>query len=210
MITIRPAGDRAVLVTLGTRMEPSTLARMLALDRALQSNCPAGLLTTVPAYASLLCIFDPDVTTSKQLAEAVEEIDIGDATLAQGRRHEIPVRYGGLDLERVASRARLTAEAVIELHAQSEYLVYCLGFAPGFIYCGEVPEAIATPRLDSPRTKVPTGSIGIAGRQTGVYAVESPGGWNLIGTTSMTLFDPADPKPSPFSPGDSIRFVPVR
>jgi KipI family sensor histidine kinase inhibitor len=207
---IRPAGDRAVLVTLGTSMEPGTLARVIALDRALQSNRPAGLLATVPAYASLLCTFDPDVTTSKQLAESVQVVDIGNAALPEGRLREIPVRYGGPDLERVASHARLTPDAVIELHAQREYLVYCLGFAPGFVYCGEVPQAIATPRLDSPRTRVPPGSIGIAGRQTGVYAVESPGGWNLIGTTSMALLEPSSSKPSPFSPGDRIRFVPIR
>ena len=210
MVRIRPAGDRAVLVTLGTSMEPGTLARVIALDRALQSHRPSGLLTTVPAYASLLCTFDPDVTTSKQLAESVTAIDIGCAALPEGRLHEIPVRYDGPDLERVASHAAVTPEAVIELHSQPEYLVYCLGFAPGFVYCGEAPEAIATRRLDSPRTRVPPGSVGIAGRQTGVYAVESPGGWNLIGTTSMALLEPSSSKPSPFSPGDRIRFYPTR
>jgi KipI family sensor histidine kinase inhibitor len=158
----------------------------------------------------LLCSFDPDVTTSNRLAESVEAIDIGNATVVPGRLHEIPVRYHGPDLERVASHAGLTAEDVVELHAQTEYLVYCLGFAPGFVYCGEVPAAIATPRLDSPRTKVPPGSVGIAGRQTGIYAVESPGGWNLIGSTEMKLFDPTRSEPSPFAPGDRIRFRLIR
>jgi KipI family sensor histidine kinase inhibitor len=210
MITIRRAGDRALLVTLGSAMEPGTLARVLALERSLQRNRLPGLLTTVPAYTSLLCSFDPDRISSDELAERVQAIEVGDASLPPGRLHEAGVRYGGPDLGRVASLAGLSQEEVIERHAEPEYLVYCLGFAPGFVYCGEVPEAIATPRLDSPRTRVPPGSVGIAGRQTGVYAVESPGGWNLIGMTRMTLFDLATAHPSPFSPGDRIRFVPIR
>ena len=102
-----------------------------------------------------------------------------------------------------------TPAGVIEAHARREYLVYCVGFAPGFTYCGALPDQLAVPRLASPRVRVSAGSIGIAGRQTGIYAVESPGGWNLIGRTALRLFDPAADPPARFKPGDRLRFIPT-
>jgi KipI family sensor histidine kinase inhibitor len=98
---------------------------------------------------------------------------------------------------------------VVEAHAGREYLVYCVGFAPGFTYCGAIPDQLVVPRLASPRLRVSAGSIGIAGRQTGIYAVESPGGWNLIGRTSLRLFDPVADPPARFKPGDRLRFIPT-
>jgi KipI family sensor histidine kinase inhibitor len=120
---------------------------------------------------------------------------------------EVPTTYDGPDLQRVADHGRLAVKEVIDLHTSVEYLVYCIGFAPGFAYCGSVPEQIACPRLPSPRTRVLAGSVGIAGRQTGVYPVESPGGWNIIGRTSMALFDVRRDPPALLKPGDRIRFV---
>jgi len=210
MWRIAPAGDRALLITIGTVIDPALLGQVLALDRALQDQRPRGLLSTVPAYASLLCRFDPGVTDVARLADAVrqfkgaEEVSIPSTPVV-----EIPTRYDGPDLPEVALKTLLTPAGLIELHAGREYLVYCVGFAPGFTYCGALPDEIAVPRLASPRLRVPAGSIGIAGRQTGIYAVESPGGWNLIGRTALRLFDPSADPSTRFKPGDRLRFVPI-
>jgi KipI family sensor histidine kinase inhibitor len=131
----------------------------------------------------------------------------------QCRLIEIPVRYGGADgpdLEDVARHTGLTPEGVIERHASVEYLVYFLGFSPGFPYLGGMPAELATPRLSTPRKRVPAGSVAIGGAQTGIYSVESPGGWRLIGHTPLPLFDPSHHPPAFLQMGDSIRFVPVK
>jgi KipI family sensor histidine kinase inhibitor len=209
MWTLAPAGDRALLVTLGERIDEPTLALTLALDRALSGSRLSGLEATIPSYASVLCCFDPGVLAVSELEglirslePAVQPVQLG------GQLHEVPTVYDGPDLERVAEHARVSDAEVIGMHSSVDYLVYSIGFAPGFAYCGAVPEAIATPRLDSPRTSVPAGSVGIAGRQTGIYAVSSPGGWNLIGRTDLPLFDPGRTPPIPFQPGDRLRFAP--
>ncbi len=210
MLRIAAAGDRAILVTLGETMRPDLLASVLALERALGRRRPKGLISTVPAYASLLCRFDPRVTDARTLEERIREIDrVPAPPLARGRLVEVPVRYDGPDLERVAEHTGLAPSEVVTAHAAIEYLVYCLGFAPGFTYCGELPALLETPRLPSPRPRVPAGSVGIAGRQTGVYAVESPGGWNLIGHTGRPLFDSRRRPPALLRPGDRLRFRPV-
>jgi KipI family sensor histidine kinase inhibitor len=137
----------------------------------------------------------------------------GTATEPEGDTIEIPVRYGGPDgpdLEEVASRHGLTSADVVELHAGARYRVLFLGFAPGFAYLGGLPAAIATPRRASPRERVPAGSVGIAGEQTGVYPLSMPGGWNLIGRTDLVLFDPLRPEPALLRPGAPVRFVPAR
>jgi 5-oxoprolinase (ATP-hydrolysing) subunit B len=134
-------------------------------------------------------------------------------TVADGRLIEIPTRYGGddgEDLELVAATTGLTAAEVIQLHAATEYEVFMLGFAPGFAYLGVVPEALAVARRASPRPRVPAGSVAIAERQAGVYAVETPGGWNLIGRTHLVLWDPSRDPPALLAPGDRVRFVPSR
>lgn len=210
MWQITPAGDRALLITIGTAIDPACLGEVLALERALQDRRPLGLLGTVPAYASLLCHYDPVVTRADDVAMAVRELE-GKlaASIPVGAVTEVPTRYGGPDLAAVAAATGLTPTAVIDLHAGQDYLVYCVGFAPGFTYCGALPSRLQVPRLPTPRTRVPAGSVGIAGRQTGVYAVESPGGWHLIGRTALPLFDPARVPPARFQPGDRIRFVPT-
>ena len=207
---VAAAGDRALLVTLGRSIEPELLGHVLALDKALQDRRPSGLVSTVPAYASLLCHFDPDVTDAARLEASIRRLEGNvDASVPFGAVVDVPTRYDGPDLADVALKTNLTPAGVVEAHAGREYLVYCVGFAPGFTYGGALPEQLAVPRLASPRLRVSAGSIGIAGRQTGIYAVESPGGWNLIGRTALRLFDPAADPPARFKPGDRLRFIPT-
>jgi inhibitor of KinA len=210
MWQVAPAGDRALLVTLGSTIDPALLGEVIALDQALAERRPSGLISTVPAYASLLCHYDPDMTDVARLEASIRRLDGQvDGSVPLGTIVDIPTRYDGPDLAEVALKTNLTPAGVIEAHTGREYLVYCVGFAPGFTYCGTLPEHIAVPRLASPRLRVSAGSIGIAGRQTGIYAVESPGGWNLIGRTDLRLFDPAADPPARFKPGDRLRFVPA-
>jgi KipI family sensor histidine kinase inhibitor len=210
MWQVAPAGDRALLVTLGRSIDPALLGEVLALDEALHNQRPRGLLATVPAYASLLCYYDGALTDSARLEDAIRELEGKvEAAIPAGAIVDIPTRYDGPDLPEVALKTNLTPAGVIERHAGREYLVYCVGFAPGFTYCGAIPDEIGVPRLASPRLRVPAGSIGIAGRQTGIYAVESPGGWNIIGRTALRLFDPAADPPARFKPGDRLRFIPA-
>jgi len=210
MWQIAPAGDRALLVTLGRSIDPELLGHVLALDQALQDRRPIGLVSTVTAYGALLCHYDAAATDPARLEDAIRELEGKvEASIPSGVIVDIPTRYDGPDLPEVALRTNLTPADVIERHAGREYLVYCVGFAPGFTYCGAIPDEIAVPRLASPRLRVPAGSIGIAGRQTGIYAVESPGGWNLIGRTALRLLDPAADPPARFRPGDRLRFLPA-
>jgi KipI family sensor histidine kinase inhibitor len=210
MWQVTPAGDRALLVSLGGTINPELLGQVLALDHALTDRRPSGLISTVPAYASLLCHYDPDVTDAARLEAGIRQLEGQvDASVPLGAVVDIPTRYDGPDLADVALKTNLTPAGVLEAHAGREYLVYCVGFAPGFTYCGALPDQLAVPRLASPRLRVSAGSVGIAGRQTGIYAVESPGGWNLIGRTALRLFDPAADPPARFKPGDRLRFVPT-
>jgi KipI family sensor histidine kinase inhibitor len=210
MWQLAPAGDRALLVTLGRSIDPALLGEVLALDKALQDHPPRGLVSTVSAYASLLCHYDADVTDVGRLEEVIRKLEGKlEASIPSGAIVDIPTRYDGPDLPKVALKTNLTPTGVIEQHAGREYLVYCVGFAPGFVYCGALLEEIEVPRLASPRLRVPAGSVGIASRQTGIYAVESPGGWNLIGRTAMRLFDPSADPPARFRPGDRLRFLPA-
>lgn len=209
MWTLAPAGDRALLVTLGQQIDERVLALTIALDRALAARAIPGLEASIPSYASLLCQFDPEVLSAGELEDVIRRLE-PDTHPVQlgGQLHEVPTVYDGPDLARVAEHAQLSTDEVVAIHSSTDYLVYSIGFAPGFAYCGELPGSIATPRLESPRTSVPAGSVAIAGRQTGIYAVASPGGWNLIGRTETTLFNPAHDPPAPFQPGDRVRFRP--
>ena len=210
MWQVAPAGDRALVVAVGSVIDAALLGEVLALEQALQDRRPSGLIGTVPAYASLLCHYDPGVTDAARLEKTIRQLEGKvEPAIPSGAVVDIPTRYDGPDLPEVALKTNLTPAGVVEQHAGREYLVYCVGFAPGFTYCGAVPDEIAVPRLASPRLRVPAGSIGIARRQTGIYAVESPGGWNLIGRTALHLFDPMADPPARFKPGDRLRFVPI-
>jgi inhibitor of KinA len=209
MWRIDPAGDRSVLVRLGTSIEPALLAKVLALDRALSEGRIDGILGTVPAYASLLCRYDPSVLQGSKLEDKIRSLEISlQPSELSGEVSDIPTVYDGPDLAAVAENISLSPDEVVELHAAREYLVYCIGFAPGFTYCGALDVRLSVPRKASPRARVAAGSVAIAGRQTGIYAVDSPGGWNILGRTELQLFDASQRMPARFKPGDRVRFVP--
>jgi KipI family sensor histidine kinase inhibitor len=174
----------------------------------------AGVRNLHPAYCSLLIKFDATKLRHEELEEVlrgyIERME--SVALPEPRSVEIPVRYGGEfgpDLQGVAELHGITTERAIELHAAASYLVYFLGFVPGFAYLGEVAEELLTPRLATPRRVVPAGSVGIAGRQTGVYPVATPGGWRLLGRTPLAMFQPDRAEMSLLAIGDRVRFVPI-
>lgn len=212
--TCCPAGDRAILVQFKQEISVEINQKVLALARLLKAQQLPGIEEWVPAYASLLIYYNPLKIGYKDLVVKLMSLEIAaDDTEADGTKvHEIPVLYGeewGVDLEDVARFHGLTPEEVITIHSAPAYPVYMLGFAPGFPYLGGLDPRIHTPRLDSPRLKVPAGSVGIAGQQTGIYPLDSPGGWRLIGHTPIPLFRPDHPQPVLISAGDKIRFVPI-
>jgi inhibitor of KinA len=205
-------GDSALLIQLGDEIDLATNRRVHALDVHLNAKRLGGVIETVPAYASLLVHYDPLALTFAQASDWVEKT-MGKAesvVVRKPRLIEIPVRYGGEagpDLDFVASHHHISTKEVVRIHTRREYIVYMMGFTPGFPYMGKLDKAIATPRLETPRTRVTAGSVGIAGEQTGIYPIDSPGGWRLIGRTSLRLFDLAAEPPFLFSPGDAVRFV---
>ena len=208
---LKPVGVGGVLVVLGENISEATGARVAALNDALLNAPPEGLIETVPAYASLLVRFDPFSTDYDALCSLLVHLEAGLAVseAGQGRVVDIPVCYGGRygeDLPDVAAHAGLTEEEVIRLHSGRDYRIYMLGFLPGFPYLGGLDARLETPRLKTPRTKIPAGSVGIGGMQTGIYPMESPGGWRLIGRTPLPLNDAAR---LPYRAGDRIRFIPI-
>lgn len=212
---LSPAGDSAVLVQFGDAIDAHTNAQVHRLAAGIARANWEGFGEPVPAYSSLLVHYDLLVWDYSAAAKKIENLlpDMDGEWVKTGARLvEIPVVYGGEegpDLEEVAAMHGITATEVIRLHSGSEYLVYMIGFTPGFPYLGGLDERIATPRRASPRTLVPAGSVGIAGQQTGVYPLASPGGWQIIGRTLLNLFDPGREPPSLLAPGDRVRFVPV-
>jgi KipI family sensor histidine kinase inhibitor len=212
-LRLRPVGDTALCAELGDRIDPVVNGRVRALDRALQERPFPGFLESVPTHRSLLVCFEPGRASVEDAAAAVRELEARTAAREEpSRLHEIAVRYGGEDgpdLEAVAARAGLTPEGVVSLHCGREYTAFMLGFLPGFAYLGLLPEALDTPRLETPRPRVAAGSLGIAGRLTAVYPAASPGGWNLIGRAGARLFDPEKDPPALLAPGDRVRFRPV-
>ena len=209
-----PAGDQAVLVELGDSISPTLNLQVRRFCAAVQRAAIPGIVDLHPAYASVLIRFDPLRLRRQALlarvAQALAELDV--VELPPARRIELPVCYGGRagpDLEHVAAHSGLSPAEVVEQHAAATYLVYFLGFAPGFAYLGGLPAVLQTPRLATPRPLVPAGSVGIAGRQTGVYPLTIPGGWRLIGQTPRVLFDPLRTPRALLQPGDEVRFVPA-
>ena len=208
------ASDQTLQVSLGDAIALENHHRVRKLLRLLQAKAMPGVRNLHPAYCSLLIKFDPLRTdhatverTVRERAAAMEQI-----VLPEPRVVEIPVSYGGEsgpDLEDVAHLCGLGVEEVIRIHSQARYLVYFLGFVPGFAYLGGLPDSIAAPRLPAPRKRVEAGSVGIAGSQTGVYPVPTPGGWRIIGRTSLTMFDANREPASLLALGDEVRFRPI-
>ena len=209
MTSLIPFGDSALLIKFGDEIDLSINQRVHVLDALLRARKISGIIETVPAYATLLVYYDPLVLTFAQIVERAktEMAWVEENISRKPRRIEVPARYGGEDLQFVAAHHRISPREVVCIHTSRDYTVYMMGFTPGFAYMGKLDDAIATPRLETPRTRVDAGSVGIAGAQTGIYPIASPGGWRIIGRTSLRLFDPTADSPFLFSPGDLVRFV---
>lgn len=214
-LSVDIAGESALLVTLAAAPSPALSALIQQLATALRARLGDRLLDLIPAYTTLLVLFDPERSGHRQVAQLIEQLWPGldpPAALAQGREVALPVWYGaplGPDLARLAARAGLSVEAVIARHQALEYRVFAIGFAPGFAYLGEVDARIACPRLATPRLRVPAGAVAIADRQTAVYPAASPGGWNLIGLCPTPMFAPQRTPPMLIQHGDRVRFYAI-
>jgi inhibitor of KinA len=210
----RLMGDRAFLVELGDGISPAVNQRVRALFLELERLGLEGVRELIPSYRSLLAIYDPLTATLSTLKPHIEEAweRLDHASLPSPKTMRVPVVYGGEcgpDLDWVAGHHGITPEEVIRLHTQPTYQVYLIGFTPGYPYMGELPDALVTPRRDTPRAKVPRGSVGIAQKQTGIYPVASPGGWQIIGRTPLALFDPKRRPPSALEMGDLVQFYAI-
>jgi len=207
----RLMADRAILVELGDEISPTINDKVRELFVSLDKQEIAGVIDLIPSYRSLLLIYDPlqisRAELENQINNAFERMDA--AHIPSPKTVEIPVVYGddyGPDLEWVAAYHKITPQEVIRLHTAHTYQVYMIGFTSGFPYLGEVPEALFTPRRETPRTHVPKGSVAIAQKQTGIYPVQTPGGWHIIGWTPVRLFDPQADPPSLLVIGDRVKF----
>jgi KipI family sensor histidine kinase inhibitor len=208
------AGESCLVAEFGDRIDPAINARVQSLRRRLEEIHPEGLRECVPTYRSLAIYHNPLVLSPEALAERVETLlpECPGSAPEGGEGIEIPVCYGGdfgPDLAGLAEQVGLAPEEVVRRHTGPDYWCHMLGFTPGFAYLGGMDESIAAPRLSDPRTLIPAGSVGIAGKQTGLYPIDSPGGWRLIGRTPLKLFDPTAEDPILLDAGLWIRFVPV-
>lgn len=206
-----PLGDQALLLVFGDRIDAGAHERVMAAARAIRDATPDGIRELVPAYTTLGVWFDPSRREHGELGEELVRLVSGlPATDAvePGTEHVIPVRYDGPDLAEVAEHTGLSLAEVIARHSRRAYVVRLLGFVPGFAYLGELDPSLALPRRTPPRQRVPAGSVAIAGEQTAVYPLDTPGGWHLIGRTDLVLFDPRRDRPALLAVGDRVRFVP--
>jgi inhibitor of KinA len=217
MTAIAPArlGDSCIVLQLGTTIDADVNARCIALGAALEQLALQGVRDVVPTYNAVTVHFDPLTTDVDGLETALDRLyrrqtSQKSSSHAAGRTIEIPVTYGGTagpDLSAVAAFAGCSEADVVRLHTQMDYRVYMLGFLPGFAYMGSVDARIAMPRLETPRMRVAAGSVGIAGSQTGVYPCDTPGGWRIIGHTSVKLFDPSRTEVFLLKAGDRVKFA---
>lgn len=207
-------GDRAVTVRIGDKIEQETGKRVQTLFSSLAKKNINGITELIPAFCSLTVCYDPERISYKKLCRIIlgESGLQSNSTLEKKKIHHIPVLYGGNfgpDLSDVARLSGLSEHEVVKRHTAPDYMIYMLGFLPGFPYLGGLDKSIETPRLESPRTSIPRGSVGIGGSQTGIYPIESPGGWRLIGRTPILPYDPSRTPPVLYEAGDFIRFVPI-
>ena len=210
----QPASDQSLLITFGTEISLDAHQRVMKLLRLLQSEPVASVRNLHPAYCSLLVKFDGLRVSHDEVEAILREYlaRLEEVKLPDPRQVEIPVCYGGEygpDLADVCALHGISPAQAVELHSSATYLVYFLGFMPGFAYLGELPKELVTPRLATPRRRVPAGSVGIAGNQTGVYPFATPGGWRLIGRTPVAMFRADREELSLLSIGDRVRFAPI-
>lgn len=214
-ITYLPSGDNGIMIKVDDRISLEVHNKVKSLSHYIENNIADEIVEIIPAYGSILVIYNPVKTFFEEMVNKLKE---GERKAVCGISMEppevvhIPVCYDeefGIDLSFVAGYCGLTVPEVIEIHSSKPYLVYMIGFAPGFPYLGGMPEKIATPRLESPRLKMPAGSVGIAGNQTGIYPSDSPGGWRIIGRTHIKLFDPLREVPVLLRASQYIKFDPI-
>lgn len=218
-MSIVPLGESAWTVVLGDTVSRALHQRVTGLAARISTARLPGLIEIVPAYATVTVFFEGDGAEMRTRLQAICHAERSEAAGPDGhpersegagsRLHTIPVRYDGPDLDFVAEQTGLSADEVIRRHTEPEYLVYLLGFAPGFAYLGDLHPSLVLPRRASPRTRVPAGSVAIAGAQTAVYPLATPGGWHLLGSTSLKMFDPGRDPAALLTAGEHVRFEPV-
>lgn len=213
--TISPVGDRAISIDFGQVIDPTINRHIRQTIERIKALQLEGIIELVPTYCALLVEYDAMLYSYSEICKIIEP------TLEEGMTNttnelvtvvEVPTVYGGEfgpDLSFVASHNHLSEDEVISIHSGTDYLVYMLGFIPGFTYLGGMDPRIATPRLSSPRTLIPAGSVGIAGEQTGTYPSDSPGGWQIIGRTPVTMYDMSKAQAALLKAGDYVRYVPI-
>lgn len=218
---ISNCGDHAITIEFGDTINISTHQKVMALFNHLCKENIAGVKDIIPAYTTVTVVYDimkakqqtaasASGFISSEIEKAIQQCHWNEA--ATKSLIEIPVCYDtslGVDLEGISKQKKLNVDEIVEIHSSTVYDVYMLGFLPGFAYMGIVDDKIATPRLSKPRTNVAASSVGIAGNQTGIYPLDSPGGWNIIGQTSLKMFDMKKNEPCLLKPGDKVKFVPI-
>jgi inhibitor of KinA len=207
-------GDRGLLLEFGDGISREINEKAKRMALAIQAEAIEGIVEIVPTYRSLLIIYNPVILSVEGLRSRLTRIEEGLqlTPLPDPKLTRLPVVYGGVygpDLEEVARYHQISPEEVIRLHCSKPYLIYMIGFMPGYPYMGELPQALVTPRLKTPRLLVPKGSVAIAQRQTGIYPMESPGGWQILGRTPVELFDPGKDPPALLQMGDFVQFYPI-
>ncbi len=213
-IKLLTAGDSSILLQFGNTIDPAINRKIAATVQLMREQHINGVTDVIPAFCSLLINYDPRVISYEQIKRRMEALVKIDVTAGDTRKRvfEIPVCYGGEygpDIRNIADHAGLSEEEVIQIHTSRDYLIYMLGFLPGFTYLGGLDERIHTPRLANPRIRIPAGSVGIGGSQTGIYPMDSPGGWQLMGMTPVKTYDPDREVPILVEAGDYIRFVAI-
>jgi inhibitor of KinA len=210
----RIAGDRGLLLEYGDAIDPEINRKVRSMAIALDEKKLPGILEYIPTYRSIIIFYDSLLTDASKIEDQVLALEdqLSEISIPPPETVKIPVCYGGdlgPDMEFVAKTHDLMVEDVIRIHSEPEYQIYMIGFTPGFPFLGGLPEVLHTPRLQTPRKVVPAGSVGIANNQTGIYPIDSPGGWQLIGRTPLSLFDPRKPNPFLLKAGDKLKFYPI-
>ena len=208
LVSIHPLGDTALLAELGARLDTALNTRAIALASALRKR--RDVRQAIAGAVAVTVQFDPDQITLDALSAAIRRLATKRPPVEEpGRLHRIPVVYDGPDLEAVASALGMHVEKVVALHGRPIYRAFVIGFVPGWAYLGPLPDELVLPRRSDPRTRVPAGSVAIAGQLTGIYPLDTPGGWHIIGRTSIRPFLPDSDPPSLFRVGDRVKFFPI-